>query len=183
LDRFFTPETHQVEVLCRKNPWHGFNRRAQALRIKNPIVFRRIFCGCVLFLLVAVPIEAETNDKKALVDIRAVMVAQEAAWNRGDIDGFMNGYARSRTTVFVSGDTVTRGWQTVRDRYKKKYATAPQMGRLTFSDLEIAPLAPDSAVVFGRWELRRKSDRPHGRFTLLFRRTPDGWRIVHDHTS
>ena len=103
-------------------------------------MFRRIFCECVLFLLVAVPIGAETHDKNASADIRAVMVAQEAAWNRGDVDGFMNGYARSRTTVFVSGDTITRGWQTVRDRYKKKYATAEKMGRLTFSDLEITTL-------------------------------------------
>jgi ketosteroid isomerase-like protein len=133
--------------------------------------------------LVVVPIGAETHDKKASADIRAVMVAQEAAWNRGDIDGFMKGYARSRTTVFVSGDTITRGWQTVRDRYKKKYATARQMGRLMFSDLEITPVGRDAAVVLGRWELKRKSDRPHGRFTLLFRRTPNGWRIVHDHTS
>jgi ketosteroid isomerase-like protein len=146
-------------------------------------MFRRISWGCVLFLVVLASIEAETHDKKASADIRAVMLAQEAAWNRGDIDGFMNGYARSPTTAFVSGDTITRGWQIVRDRYKKKYATAEQMGRLTFSDLEITPLGRDAAVVLGRWELKRKSDRPHGRFTLLFRRTPGGWRIVHDHTS
>ena len=146
-------------------------------------MFRRISCGCVLFLLIAVPIGAETHDKNASADIRAVMIAQEVAWNRGDVDGFMNGYARSRTTVFVSGDTITRGWQTVRDRYKKKYATAEQMGRLTFSDLEITTLGPNAAIVLGRWRLRRKSDQPHGRFTLLFRRTPEGWRIVHDHTS
>jgi beta-aspartyl-peptidase (threonine type) len=111
------------------------------------------------------------------------MVAQEAAWNRGDVDGFMKGYAHSRTTVFISGDSVTRGWETVRNRYKKKYATGEQMGRLAFSDLEIKALGPDAALVLGRWELKRKSDHPHGRFTLLFRRTPDGWRIVHDHTS
>ena len=136
-----------------------------------------------LFLSVAAPIGAQTNDKKTAADIRAVMAAQEAAWNRGDVDGFMNGYARSRTIVFVSGDTITRGWQTVRDRYKKKYANAEQMGRLTFSDLEITPLDENAAVVLGRWELKRKSDHPHGRFTLIFRRTNAGWRIVQDHTS
>ncbi len=146
-------------------------------------MFRRVFCGCVLFLVILASIGAEAHDKKGSADIRTVMLAQEAAWNRGDIDGFMNGYARSRTTVFVSGDTITRGWQIVRDRYKKKYATAEQMGRLTFSDLEITPLSEDAAVVLGRWELKRKSDHPHGRFTLIFRRAPEGWRIVHDHTS
>jgi uncharacterized protein (TIGR02246 family) len=146
-------------------------------------MFRRVSFPCVLFLLIAVPTGAETLGKNASADIRAVMAAQEAAWNRGDVDGFMDGYARSPTTVFVSGDTITRGWQTVRARYKKKYATAEQMGRLTFSDLEITKLGPDAAVVLGRWKLQRKSDQPHGRFTLLFRRTAAGWRIVHDHTS
>src|ERR1700730_13160679 len=110
-------------------------------------MFRQTFCGSVLFLVLIATIGAETHDKKASADIRAVMVAQEAAWNRGDIDGFMNGYARSRMNVFVSGDSITRGWQTVRDRYKKKYATAEQMGRLTFSDLEITQLGPNAAVV------------------------------------
>ena len=116
-------------------------------------------------------------------EIRAVMSAQAAAWNRGDIDGFMNGYARSDATEFISGDKLTRGWQTVRDRYKKKYDSREKMGTLTFSELKITRLSGDAALVIGRWRLVRKSDRPHGRFTLLFRRTPDGWRIAHDHTS
>ncbi|PYL49866.1 MAG: hypothetical protein DMF40_01090 [Verrucomicrobia bacterium] len=78
---------------------------------------------------------------------------------------------------------MTRGRQTVRDRYLRKYSDRAKMGTLTFSDLEIEPLGPDSAVVLGRWELKRANDNPHGHFTLIFRRTPDGWRIVHDHTS
>jgi beta-aspartyl-peptidase (threonine type) len=116
-------------------------------------------------------------------EIRAVMSAQVTAWNRGDVDGFMNGYARSGATEFMSGDKLTRGWQTVRDRYKKKYDSREKMGTLTFSELKITRLAGDAALVIGRWRLARKGDKPHGRFTLLFRRTPDGWRIVHDHTS
>ena len=95
----------------------------------------------------------------------------------------MNGYARSSDTVFVSGDTITRGWQTVRDRYKEKYATAEAMGRLEYSNLQITPLAPDVAVVLGRWQLFRKGDHPHGQFTLIFQRGARGWCIVHDHTS
>jgi uncharacterized protein (TIGR02246 family) len=118
-----------------------------------------------------------------VAEIRAVLSTQQEAWNDGDIDGFMNGYARAETTVFVSGDEVTRGWQTVRDRYFKKYGDRAKMGTLTFSDLEIEPLGPDSAVALGRWELKRANDNPHGRFTLVFRHMPDGWRIVHDHTS
>ena len=123
---------------------------------------------------------AESNDA---AEIRAVMAAQVAAWNRGDIDGFMNGYARAAATEFVSGDKLTRGWQTVRDRYKKKYDSREKMGTLTFSELKVTPLSRDAALVIGRWKLVRKSDKPQGRFTLLFRRTAAGWRIVHDHTS
>lgn len=121
--------------------------------------------------------------------IRAVIQAQQAAWNRGDIDGFMNGYARadrqpgSDSTTFVSEDSVTRGWQTVRDRYRKKYSDRAKMGTLTFSDLEITLLSHDSAFAIGRWKLKRVKDQPHGRFTLIFRRLPEGWRIVSDHTS
>ena len=116
-------------------------------------------------------------------EIRAVMSAQVAAWNRGDIDGFMNGYARSDGTEFIAGDKLTRGWQTVRDRYKKKYDSREKMGTLTFSELKITRLSGDAALVIGRWRLARRGDKPHGRFTLLFRRTSDGWRIVHDHSS
>lgn len=123
------------------------------------------------------------RDAKESAAIRAVLDAQVAAWNRGDIEGFMDGYWRSGETVFVSGDTVTHGWQTVLDRYKKGYDTREKMGALMFSDLEIKLIGKDAAVALGRWQLTRASDTPHGRFTLIFRRTQQGWRIVHDHTS
>jgi beta-aspartyl-peptidase (threonine type) len=119
----------------------------------------------------------------AVAEIRAVMQAQQEAWNRGDIDAFMIAYANSDTTVFLSGDETTRGWQPVRDRYKAKYSDRTKMGKLTFSDLEIQLLGTDAASVIGRWKLDRAQDQPHGRFSLIFRKTPDGWRIVQDHTS
>src|SRR3954465_8238911 len=84
-------------------------------------------------------------------EIRAVMTAQVAAWNRGDIDGFMNGYAQSAQTEFVSGDKITRGWQTVRDNYRKKYDSREKMGTLKFSDTKITSLGSDAAIVIGRW--------------------------------
>jgi ketosteroid isomerase-like protein len=115
--------------------------------------------------------------------IRSVLDAQATAWNRGDVDGYMRGYARDGSTEFVSGDTLTRGWQTVRDRYARKYDSREKMGTLSFSELSITPLRADTAFVTGRWKLARRSDKPHGRFTLLFRRTAEGWRIVHDHSS
>jgi len=115
--------------------------------------------------------------------IRAVLDAQAAAWNRGDVEGYMDGYDRSPKTEFVGGDSITRGWQEVLDRYKKKYDTRDKMGTLTFSDLEITMLGKDAALVLGRWRLKRATDEPHGTFTLLFRKTKSGWRIVHDHSS
>ncbi|HEX8708056.1 MAG TPA: nuclear transport factor 2 family protein [Pyrinomonadaceae bacterium] len=124
-----------------------------------------------------------TRQTKVIDAVRAVLDAQVSAWNRGDIEGFMDGYARSPETVFVSGDTVTRGWQTVLDRYKKGYQSRAQMGTLAFTELEIKPLGKETALALGRWQLTRAGDAPHGRFTLILHRMPEGWRIVHDHTS
>jgi ketosteroid isomerase-like protein len=139
-----------------------------------------ITCCTLMAITVCAAPEQTAN---ALAQIRSVLQAQQYAWNRGDIDGFMNGYARSASTVFISEDTVRRGWQTVRDRYRKKYSSRAKMGTLRFSDLEITLLSSDSAVAQGRWKLKRSKDEPHGRFTLILRRLPEGWRIVHDHTS
>jgi ketosteroid isomerase-like protein len=152
--------------------------------ISRRYLFRRSFLLAALIASSTVDVlAAATKSSNADAEIRAVMSAQVAAWNRGDIDGFMDGYARSPATEFVAGDKLTRGWQTVRDRYKKKYDSRAKMGALTFSEIEITPLGSDSALVLGRWKLVRKGDKPQGIFTLLFRRTPAGWRIVHDHTS
>jgi beta-aspartyl-peptidase (threonine type) len=129
------------------------------------------------------PSELAAAQTDTASEIRIVVQSQQDAWNRGDIDTFMNGYWRSDETIFVSGDEVPRGWQKVLDRYKKKYSDRAKMGTLTFSDLEMTPLSNDSAVVLGSWELKRANDKPHGRFTLIFRRFPQGWKIVHDHTS
>jgi uncharacterized protein (TIGR02246 family) len=119
----------------------------------------------------------------SVAEIQSVLSAQQDAWNRGDIDAFMNGYAQSASTVFVSEDEVRRGWETVRDRYRIRYSDRAKMGTLSFSDIEVTMLSPDAAVVLGLWRLKRANDEPHGRFTLIFKRLPEGWRIVHDHTS
>jgi ketosteroid isomerase-like protein len=95
----------------------------------------------------------------------------------------MDGYARSDTTRFVSGGTVTEGWQTVFDRYRSRYTDAAAMGRVTFSDVKIETFSAEVGFVSGAWRLDRGGDSPSGRFTLLLRRFPEGWRIVYDHTS
>ena len=125
----------------------------------------------------------EKRNARIIAAVRAVLEAQSDAWNRGDVTGFMDGYARSPDITFISGDSFTRGWQTVHDRYKKNYDSREKMGTLTYSDLEPTVLSSDVVMVKGRWHLQRAKDEPHGRFTLIFRRTKAGWRIVHDHTS
>jgi len=139
-----------------------------------------IICNILIAALVCAVPEQSPN---SVAEIQSVLTGQQDAWNRGDIDAFMNGYARSVSTVFVSEDEVRRGWETVRDRYRAKYSNQAKMGTLSFSEIEVTMLSPDAAVVLGRWKLKRADDEPHGRFTLIFKRLPEGWRIVHDQTS
>jgi len=136
-----------------------------------------------LFLLLVFSMTGTAQNSSIESDIRAVMNDQVAAWNRGDIDGFMRGYWNSYKLTFVSGANVTRGWQPTLDRYKKNYDSRAKMGTLSFSDLEITVLSKDAVVVLGSWSLAREKDNPHGKFTLVFRKFKDGWRIVQDHTS
>ncbi len=135
-----------------------------------------------LILLISTNISAQSKNDKIAAEIRKVMDAQVAAWNAGDIDGFMRGYWNSPELVFVSTN-VTRGWQPTIERYKKSYDSRAKMGTLTFSDLEIEVLSKDAAKVLGSWSLAREKDNPNGKFTLIFRKFKDGWKIVHDHTS
>ena len=164
--------------------WSSFGRQGLLVYRRSPSLQTRlalpfIYCVLAATFLCAAP----GQPANSVTEIQSILRKQQAAWNRGDIDAFMNGYARSPSTVFVADDEVRRGWQTVRDRYRQKYSDRTKMGILTFSDIEITPLSADGAVVLGRWRLKRANDEPHGRFTLIFRRLPEGWRIVHDHTS
>lgn len=141
---------------------------------------KSVFMAIALIAATSFAAFAQSKDEAT---IRKVMDDQAAAWNRGDIDGFMAGYWKSEKLTFVSGTNVTRGWQQTLDRYKKSYDTRAKMGTLTFSDLELTVLSKDAAVVLGSWSLAREKDNPHGKFTLLFRKFKEGWRVVMDHTS
>ncbi len=121
--------------------------------------------------------------KADLDAIRAVLEDQDAAWNRGDIEGFMVGYDRTEAIVFTSGGKIRRGFDETLRRYKEAYVDAAAMGKLGFSDLEITPVGPDAAVVLGRWELTETEKSGGGIFTLVMVRRDAGWRIIHDHTS
>ena len=145
---------------------------------------RRLFIIAGLCLGFAAQALAQQPDPVAAKQrIEQVLADQAKAWNSGDIENFMDGYARSPDLRFATGGTVTRGWQQTLDRYKQRYPDRAAMGTLTFSELDTTVLSPDAAVVFGRWRLKTVQGEPNGLFTLLFRRTDAGWRIVADHTS
>lgn len=117
--------------------------------------------------------------------IRQVLAEQAAAWNRGDIEGFMEGYARSDSLSFASGGNVRRGWRSTLEAYRRGYPDRRSMGTLTFSELDVRVLSEEWALVLGRWRLERQGEQsdPGGVFTLVLERRPAGWRVLHDHTS
>jgi len=124
-------------------------------------------------------ISSDSTDRS----IRAVLASQQAAWNRGDIPAFLEGYWNSPELTFAGSDGIVRGYDGVLARYRKSYPDKKTMGELDFSGLEIRPLGLQAALVLGHWHLKRHADELGGVFSLVFQRFPDGWRIVHDHTS
>ena len=128
---------------------------------------------------------AQRPDPEADTGVRAVWAAQVEAWNRGDLDGFMAGYWESPDLVFFSNGTTTRGWQETLDRYRSRYqADGRQMGTLDFPELDILTLGPEAAMARGRWRLKMPDGtESSGMTSVIFRKLPEGWRIVHDHSS
>jgi ketosteroid isomerase-like protein len=116
--------------------------------------------------------------------IRGVIAAQADAWNKGDLEGYMAGYLKSDQLVFTSGGHIRHGWQETFDKYRAKYGSdRTTMGHLTFELLSVQPLGADGAIVLGRWKLTDTPNAGGGVFSLALARMPDGWRVVHDHTS
>jgi ketosteroid isomerase-like protein len=140
----------------------------------------------LLAFLLSIPLNAQTmksTDSTAAKEIRLVLLQQADAWNSGNIDGYMEGYWKSDSLLFTSGGNIQRGWQATLKKYRKSYGTKAEMGTLKFSQLGINLLSSESAWVLGHWELVRQNDHPEGVFTLILRKFPDGWKIIHDHTS
>jgi ketosteroid isomerase-like protein len=125
--------------------------------------------------------QVSTGDRSN--EIRAVLTEQQAAWNRGDIPAFLQGYWNSPELTFAGSEGIVRGYDGLMERYRKTYPDKARMGELEFSGLEIHPLGSDSALVLGHWHLKRPVGDAGGVFSLVFHRFPLGWRIIHDHTS
>ena len=126
---------------------------------------------------------ADADVDSTRLAIETILREQEDAWNRGDLDAFMEHYWQSDALTFSSGGKTARGWTETLQRYRERYPTREAMGNLTLSDLEITPLGDSAALVLGRWSIRRESEPVSGNFSLVVRKFDNHWLIVHDHTS
>jgi uncharacterized protein (TIGR02246 family) len=144
---------------------------------------KRAFLWVQVLLLVG-SVRAANHPTDGEAEIRTVLQQQADAWNRHDLEAFMQGYWHSPQLTFFSGAEVQHGWDAARERYRKAYqAEGRAMGKLDFSDLRIEMLGPAAAFVRGAFHLTMPDGKePHEIFTLVFRRLPEGWRIIHDHT-
>lgn len=170
--------------------------KTQSLRKKGIPVFLAVVGAGALLLAVGCgeagsPGEAVAGDERAAEqEIRELLARQQRAWNRGDLESFMQDYWRSEQLRFASGGEVRRGWDNTLQRYRQTYPDRSAMGLLEFESLEIDVLGADAALVFGSWRLERETDSPNGLFTLLFEKKvaeqgsgESTWVIVADHTS
>jgi len=138
------------------------------------------------FLVRASSTEKEQKEKSTNLEqaaIRAILGAQQKAWNDGNVEAFLEGYWQSEDLTFSGSQGISRGLRAVRERYQKSYPDRQTMGKLDFSGLEIRLLGPDAALVLGHWHLTREKGDVGGVFSLVLERFPEGWRIIHDHTS
>ncbi len=142
---------------------------------------RALLTATAILALIAAGCSGRT-ETAADEEILRVLELQRDAWNRADIEGFMSTYLDSDGLTFQSGNSRTHGWSNVLARYKRNYSPET-MGRLDFSDLAVQVLSDDAAYVLGRFHLDIGGEKREGLFTLILKRTDDGWRIVHDHTS
>ena len=134
----------------------------------------------LLFLTVTAVAGAQSKNEKA---IRTLLHTQTGAWNRGDLEGFMQTYWQSDSLLFIGKSGVTRGWQKTLDNYKRGYPDKAAMGTLSFDIIQVKKLSRKYYHVTGKWMLQRAADAPSGHYTLLLRKINGAWKIVSDHSS
>jgi ketosteroid isomerase-like protein len=131
-------------------------------------------------LLVFYTSSAQSKDEKEILDL---LDKQTKAWNRADMNAFMEGYLPGDSLMFIGKNGVTYGYQSTLDNYKKNYSDTAQMGRLSFEILHVNRLSPEYYFVVGKWQLNRSVGNIGGHFTLIFRKIKGRWMIISDHSS
>ncbi len=140
--------------------------------MKKPLIIILIFCSVTSF----------AQDKNALA-IRTILNNQTAAWNRGDLEKFMEGYWKNDSLAFVGKSGVTYGWNNTLDKYKKGYPDKTAIGQLTFTLIKVERLSKKYYFVTGKWHLERTIGNLEGHYTLLFKKIKGHWVIISDHSS
>jgi ketosteroid isomerase-like protein len=137
-----------------------------------------LFLG--LYVTVVIKVQAQSKDE---IEIQQLLTRQSAAWNEGDITGFMQGYWQNDSLMFIGKSGITYGWNNTLDNYKKGYPDTTAMGRLQFDIIEMKRLSAIYFFVVGKWHLARSIGDTGGHFSLLFRKIKGRWLIVRDHSS
>lgn len=148
-----------------------------------PLLLMAAFLGLFLSHEARSTDQTSASAEQDRAAITKILGDQQSAWNTGDVSSFMRGYWNSPELTFAGSGGLARGWELVLARYKREYPDQAAMGQLDFSNLEFRFLGPNAALVLGQWHLHRGSGDIGGVFSLVFQRLPEGWRIVHDHTS
>jgi ketosteroid isomerase-like protein len=143
----------------------------------------KLMFATLQFILVLLTHVAFAQTDPDEIQVRNALAQQQAAWNRGDIDAFMQAYWKSDQLQFINGNGVTMGWQKTLDNYKKRYPNLDAMGQLTFGVVSIEKISKKVIFLVGTWNLKRKSDAPGGYFNLIWKKIDGHWVIVTDHTS
>ena len=133
-----------------------------------------------VLILFSIKAMAQSSEEAA---IRQLLRQQTTAWNRGDVEGFMQTYWQSDSLMFIGKSGVVWGWQQTLNNYKKGYPDTAAMGKLSFDIIQVKPLSPDHYFVVGKWMLRRSIGDVSGHYTLILRRIKGEWKIVADHSS
>jgi ketosteroid isomerase-like protein len=140
----------------------------------------------VFFILFFVLISNSNAQQKKASEkemIISVLMAQRNAWNRGDMEAYMEGYWKSDSLKFIGKSGIQYGWQKTLENYKKSYPDKTAMGQLEFTVIKVDLLSKSSAFMIGKWKLTREKDTPQGHFTLLWKKIDNKWKVTADHSS
>ena len=134
----------------------------------------------IVLILCCTSLQAQTENEK---QIDRVLDEQLAAWNAGNIEGFMQGYWKNDSVMYIGKTGITYGYNNILQKYKKGFPDKNLMGKLSFNIFHKNELSPHIYFVVGKYRVERNNSILEGHFTLLFRKVNDRWVIISDHSS